>query len=52
MPTNEWLKSPPHKKRLDDRATTSAGFGTAKSADGRQFTVGLYHPATPDRPRG
>ena len=47
-PTREWLKSPGHKARLDDKIVTKLGVGNSVGTDGMKYTVGLYHPNTPN----
>merc|ERR1712025_616502 len=47
-PTREWLTSSGHKARLDDKVVTKLGVGNAVGANGVKYTVGLYHPNTPN----
>jgi len=44
-PVKTWKGSKFHKERLDDRTTTHLGVGYARGTDGKQYTVGTYHPA-------
>ena len=44
-PVKTWANSAAHRERLDDKTTTHIGVGYAKGKDGKQYTVGTYHPA-------